>query len=54
MSQQTDTSLTGFYKVMNQKEKKTFWGCFLGLGIRWHGFHDLSIGYWNHYCRLAG
>lgn len=46
MSQQTDTSLTGFYKVMNPKEKKTFWGCFLGWALDGMDFmiYPLVIG----------
>ena len=46
MSQQTDTSLTGFYKVMNAKEKKTFWGCFLGWALDGMDFmiYPLVIG----------
>jgi hypothetical protein len=46
MSQHADTSLTGFYKVMNPKEKKTFWGCFLGWALDGMDFmiYPLVIG----------
>ena len=46
MSHQTDTSLTGFYKVMTPKERKTFWGCFLGWALDGMDFmiYPLVIG----------
>ena len=42
----TDHSLTGFYKVMNPKEKKTFWGCFMGWALDGMDFmiYPLVIG----------
>jgi len=41
-----DTSLTGFYKTMNQTEKKTFWGCFMGWALDGMDFmiYPLVIG----------
>lgn len=46
MTTPSDHSLTGFYKVMNPKEKKTFWGCFLGWGLDGMDFmiYPLVIG----------
>ncbi len=46
MSNNADTSLTGFYKTMNPKEKKTFWGCFLGWALDGMDFmiYPLVIG----------
>ena len=46
MTQNADTSLTGFYKVMTPKEKKTFWGCFLGWALDGMDFmiYPLVIG----------
>ena len=46
MPSTTDHSLTGFYKVMNPKEKKTFWGCFMGWALDGMDFmiYPLVIG----------
>ena len=46
MHSATDHSLTGFYKVMNPKEKKTFWGCFMGWALDGMDFmiYPLVIG----------
>lgn len=46
MPSSTDHSLTGFYKVMNPKEKKTFWGCFMGWALDGMDFmiYPLVIG----------
>ena len=46
MKTNEDTSLTGFYKVMNPQERKTFWGCFLGWGLDGMDFmiYPLVIG----------
>lgn len=46
MSNNADTSLTGFYKTMNSKEKKTFWGCFIGWALDGMDFmiYPLVIG----------
>ena len=46
MDSHVDTSLTGFYKTMNQTEKKTFWGCFMGWALDGMDFmiYPLVIG----------
>ena len=46
MHSDSDHSLSGFYKVMNPKEKKTFWGCFMGWGLDGMDFmiYPLVIG----------
>ena len=46
MTTACDHSLTGFYKVMNPKEKKTFWGCFVGWALDGMDFmiYPLVIG----------
>ena len=46
MHSDSDHILSGFYKVMNPKEKKTFWGCFMGWGLDGMDFmiYPLVIG----------
>ena len=46
MHSESDHSLSGFYKVMNPKEKKTFWGCFMGWALDGMDFmiYPLVIG----------
>ena len=46
MQNESDRSLSGFYKTMNPREKKTFWGCFMGWALDGMDFmiYPLVIG----------